>query len=79
MEEEPYVVPVTEDMFLDEAGLDDDGAELVQEYDEAEEAFERAKPKRKRVKKQVLWLAYCIAWYIWIQWTRLLWHWAVLF
>ncbi len=48
MEEEPYVVPVTEDMFLDEAGLDDDGAELVQEYDEAEEAFERAKPKKKK-------------------------------
>lgn len=47
MAEEPYVVPVTEDMFSGEPDLDDDKAEMVQEYDESEEAFERAEPEKK--------------------------------
>lgn len=47
MEEEPYVVPVTEDMFFDETDLDDADTNVAQEYDEAEEAFERVKPKKR--------------------------------
>lgn len=50
MEEEPYVVPITDDMIFDEADVDDGPAEMVQEYDETEEAFERAEPKKKEVK-----------------------------
>ena len=48
MTEEPYVVPVTEDMFLDEPDMEDSTAEIAQEYDESEEAFERAQPKKKK-------------------------------
>ena len=40
MEEEPYVVPVVEDLDIDE--IPD---ETMQEYDDAEEAFERADSK----------------------------------
>ena len=48
MTEEPYVVPVTEDMFLDEPDMEDSTAEIAQEYDESEEAFERVQPKKKK-------------------------------
>ena len=41
-------VPVTEDMFLDEPDMEDSTAEIAQEYDESEEAFERAQPKKKK-------------------------------
>lgn len=43
--EEPYVIPVTEDMILEES------ADELDEYDEAEEAFERVDPVVNEAEK----------------------------
>lgn len=49
MEEEPYVVPVTEEMYAME---EDMSSEMAEEYDEAEEAFERGEhTKGKREER----------------------------
>ena len=43
--EEPYVIPVTEDLILE------DSADELDEYDEAEEAFERVDPEMNEAEK----------------------------
>lgn len=50
MVEEPYVVPITADVAMEDADISDSP---VQEYDEAEEAFERVEPikREKRGEK----------------------------